>query len=252
MMWLLVIFLLVFAVPLLSSGAPAAWAVEYRLLVANLHEQSYFYYVGRNGAEDRLDRLDVAQDSGRVPPGVFIPDRAIQPLQRPLVGAFESVVARPKETSPGDRQWDEIHWEGPPGGRTVWVISGASTLFQEVTGVGLRAGSGPFRHYYPYRAAALSREQLRALVFPLTLIQAAEGKTGLWSRWLQPRLDLRNGLAVIVGENPNLFYPDPVYVVIENAPEPTTYKLALAWRHRPAARIQQFEGVGDGGGPFQR
>jgi hypothetical protein len=234
------------------AGPAPAWSVEYRLLVANLHDQSYFYYLGWNGAEPRLDRLEAALDAGVVPPGSFIPDRDVQPLPRTLAPAFGSTVVTPKAPSPNGGQWIEVHWEGAPGARTVWVISGSGTHFQEVTGVGLRTASGSLRHYYLYRASGSLRDPLRALLFPLMLIHAAERDTGFWPRWLEPRVDLRDGLAVIVGENPNLAYPDPVYVVIENAVEPTTYKLSLAWRYRPGVRLQQFEGAGGGSDPTSR
>lgn len=234
------------------AGVMPAWAAEYRLLVANLHDRSYFYYLGWNGAEQRLDRLEAALDSGSVPPGAFIPDRDVQPLPRPLAAAFRSDVVTPRVPAPNGGQWIEVRWEGAPGARTVWVISGSGTHFQEVTGVGLRTASGSLRHYFLYRASGSTRERLRALLFPLMLIHAAERDTGFWSRWLEPRVNLRDGLAVIVGENPNLSYPDPVYVVIENAVEPTTYKLSLAWRYRPGVRLQQFEGAGGGSDPTAR
>jgi hypothetical protein len=52
----------------------------------------------------------------------------------------------------------------------------------------------------------------------------------------------------VVGENVNQFFPDQVYLIVQQAAQPTTYKAVLLWRD-PA---YNFEAPQNPANPIQR
>ena len=241
---------------LLAFLAPSpVEAIEYRLRVANVVESGYFHYAEVDGRQPdspfALDRLRTALDRAEVPSGVLV-SRKVLPANAATARSFEAVAVRPAGEVTQEGRWQEIRWEGKPGEKAVWVVQGQGTHLQEVTGVGLVAGTtGQFRHYVPY-GASLSPVPLRATRFPLTLIEFWEGKSGLWQRWLARHVDLGEGVAVIVGENGNLVYADSVFLVIQQGSAAATYTVALAWRDRERTRTNQWEGALGGADPSAR
>jgi hypothetical protein len=146
-----------------------------------------------------------------------------------------------------------VRWEGQPGQRTVWLVRGEGLDRPAVIGVGLPAGAdGPFRHYQPYTVPA-DASPIRVARIGLGVIDWSDGRDDLWRRYLGRSLRVREGLAVVVGENQNLGFADSVFVVIEAGTAPTTYDVAIGWRHRGRGRHNPFtDGAWGGSDPTAR
>lgn len=223
--------LLVLALPL-----PAA-AVEYRLRVANLHEDAFYALLGTTGTRRegpvQNSRLITALDTGEVPAGVLLYDRPLEAAGERVARAFGAVRVRPAVPQDGDEnlRWSEVRWDGKPGEQSVWLISASRTRHTEAWDVALK-GSGPLVRAIP-RLKAPSQAPTKALGMWLGSIQAREGDAALWNQYLSTALDLSDGVAVVVGVNSSSGFADQVYIVVKHAPSLTTYNVVLSWRERP-------------------
>jgi hypothetical protein len=243
---------LVLLTVLLFALAPAAEAVEYRLRVVSLLEEAFARFVEPGGLlsneNDRLDGLEAALDGGRMPAGAVLYDRRPQPVIGTPARAFGAVPAglKPGPASVDGRVWAEVAWEGTPGERTAWVIQGSSIHYGELRRVGLK-GRGPLRHVLP-SGAPLAGGRLRVMTTGVEFLDFWTDRPDFWSVWLEPRLDLRDAIAGVVGRSLRRVSTDRVYLVVEHPDGPATYTAILGWReyrHQPL-------NTGDGGGQQQR
>jgi hypothetical protein len=62
------------------------------------------------------------------------------------------------------------------------------------------------------------------------LLWSYEQRGLIWDRYVSRSVDLAEGLGAVVGENFNQAFPDQVYLIVQHAAEPTTYKAVLLWR----------------------
>jgi hypothetical protein len=220
----------------LAVAAPAH-AVEYRLEVANLWETALYPFAKpgelRDGASGPgLEQLEASLDQGSMPHAVLLQDRTLRWSSEGVARAYGTVrvLAEIKPAGEG-RRWDEVRWEGKPGERSVWmVLPSGSGRPQQLYRVLLK-GEGPMRQFMPYVPARGSRSA--AVKYPLSFLWSYEERGLIWDRYLRQSLDLSEGLGAVVGENYNQSFPDQVYLIVQQAAEPTTYRAVLLWRDPP-------------------
>ncbi|MGH7366032.1 MAG: hypothetical protein ACREK9_06435 [Candidatus Rokuibacteriota bacterium] len=243
----------VFAVlALLLGGLPGpAWAVEYRLQVANLYHDSFAHYfdgpIGTGSGELRLSRMEKALDDGRIDRGALLSDRTFHYGWDAAARSFDAVKVitevRPIERP---RRWDEAVWDGKPGERSVWVIMPKTSNYRDVTHAALR-GAGPdagLRYYVPYKVS-INAAPAAVVGYPLSFLRFYEGHDALWRRYLSKALNLSMGIAAVVGVNDNESLADWVYVVVEHPERPTTFKVVLGWDRRRGGDHSNLEGARD-------
>jgi hypothetical protein len=217
----------------LVAAGPAR-AVEYKLEVVNLWETALAAYAKpgelRDGASGPgLDRLEVALDAGTMPGGVVLGDRTLRWASVTVSRAYgtERVLAEIRPGGAGEGRWDEVRWEGKAGERSVWVVAPSGLgRPQRLSRVVLK-GDGPARQFMPYVPVGGSRNA--AVKYPLNFLWFHEERGGLWDRYVARSLDLGEGLGAVVGENDNQSLPDHVYVIVQQAARPTTYRAVLFW-----------------------
>lgn len=217
-----------------------AWAIEYRLQVANLYREAFSHYldgpIETGSGELVMSRMEKALDDGTIARGALLSDRTFRYGWDALAESFEAVKTI-TEVNPleNPRRWDEAVWDGKPGERSVWVIAPSSRHFEEVDQVAVKdAGPGAaLRYYVPYRVALIGRPQT-VIGYPLSFLRFYEGRGDLWRRYLSKAVDLGKGIAVVVGINDNSTFPDWVYVVVDQPPSPTTFKVVIGWQRREA------------------
>ncbi len=93
-------------------------------------------------------------------------------------------------------------------------------------------GPGPVRHFTPY--APSNGRKVIAVRYPLEFLWFYEERGGLWDRYLAQSLDLSQGVGIVAGSNSNPTFPDQVSIVVNQAEQPTTYKVVLVWREPPS------------------
>jgi hypothetical protein len=233
-------------------AAPPASAVEYRLQVASLRETALYPFVKsaelRDGASGPgLEQLEASLDQGTMPHAVILRDRTLRWSSEAVARAYGTVRVLAEIKPAGDGQrWDEVRWEGKPGERSVWmVMPSGSGRPQQLYRVLLK-GDGPVRQFMPYVPVGGSRSA--AVKYPLSFLWSYEERGLIWDRYLRHSLDLGEGLGAVVGENFNQSFPDQVYLIVQQAAQPTTYKAVLLWRD-PA---YNFEAPRSPGHPIPR
>lgn len=226
-----------------SRGAPA----EYRLRVASILEEAVVallrpgeLWSGASGSG--LDSAVASIDQGAMAPGALLYDRPFEAAGERLARVYDATAVRTDVLRPGlDRsQWYEARWQGPPGGRTVWVIDGARTHAQQLDRVILRGNSGVARQYLVYPVPGRGAP-LRALKLPLNFLQAEEERATVWPKYLSRALDLGDGLGVVVGYRNDAFM-DRVYLVVDQGAQPSAYTALLVWKPREAQDLLSKQG----------
>ena len=226
-----------------------AGAVEYRLQVVSLYEDSFVSYLDAGRAVSPLGRLETALDRQQVPKGTILYDRWVEPADPSLARAFGAAPVKAEPIPDRESFLPEFRWQGEPGTRSVWVVKPRSFHFHELGQLGLK-GAGPLLHVLP-SAAAIKVERSKAVGFPVNLIDHSNGGSDLWNKWLSQYLDLSDGIAAVVGVEATPPHPDRVYLLIEHGSEPGSFKVVLGWRKKRGVEENMFLLGGDMGGVVQ-
>jgi len=225
---------IVWLVALLLLPAPAH-AVEYTLEVSDLIDSAFSYFVrgavGRGEGELALPELARALDQRTLSRGALLYDRDIYPARDGVAGSYGAVPVRPTAYSASEETgfWKTVRWEGKPGERVVWALIPATMQWREVRELALSDRSGELRYYIPY-GVTLSPKPSRAVAYPLETLRSGEGGGRLWDKYLSRAVDLSEGLAAVVGTGG--IYGDWVYLLVEDPPEPTTFRAVIGWTYR--------------------
>jgi hypothetical protein len=243
---------LVLGVVALATVTDPASAVEHRLQVVSVYEESFVSVLkpgelndGRSGPG--LTELMARLDRGEFPSGAMLYDRHVVPAPEDVARAYGATPIRTDVRFGGRRGelWDEARWDGPPGALTVWIVTPSSRQPQEVRRLALK-GSGELRQFQPYRVSFVAR-RLDAASVPLSFLRRQEDRGPAAGKLLARVVKLDHGIAALVALNDDVVYPDRVYLIVRQRPEPTTYKAVLAWRKREGD--QELPNGGDANPP---
>jgi hypothetical protein len=223
----------------LFVAVPHAQGVDYRLLVVNMWDSGFNAFVKPGELADGasgpgLEELMASLDRRDVPRGPLLTDRTFRWASETVARAYGAVrvLAEIKPGGEGRPRLDEVHWDGKPGERSVWVVepSGPGRP-QQLYHVVLKA-TGPARHFLPY--APTNSQRLVTVRYPLEFLWFHEERGDLWEKYLSTSVDLSNRIAVVAGANSNPLFPDVARVLVNQAEQPMTYKAVLIWRQAPA------------------
>src|SRR2546428_767333 len=78
--------------------------------------------------------------------------------------------------------------------------------------------------------AAPSPTPARVVAYPLAVLRQSENGSPPWATGLARAVDVRSGLAAVVGVNH--LGGDWVYLIIDQPAEPTTFKAVVGWARR--------------------
>jgi hypothetical protein len=247
------LFALALVTVVLAAPTPAR-AVEYTLEVADLIDSAFRYFVkgpvGRGEGELAMPELARALDQRNLSRGALLYDRDIYPAGDGVAGSYGAVPIRPTAYSSSEEKgfWKTVRWEGKPGERVVWVLIPATMHWREVRELALAGPSGELRYYIPYEVT-LSPKLSRAVAYSLATLRSGEGGSLLWERYLSRAVDLSEGLAAVVGRGG--INGDWVYLLVEDPPEPTTFRAIIGWTYRGSGDGIQA-GTGGAGGAKPR
>ena len=231
----------------LLALAPGALAIEYRLQVVSVYEESFAALLRRGeftyGASGPgLDRLEASLDRDEFPSGAILYDRPVHALSTDVARTYGAVPVRAELSEGITRLWREFRWDGRPGEQTVWRVAPSGLRIAELDRVALR-GQGPLRQFLPFTAAR-NGHRGEALRVPLDFLLAQEARGTTWPAYLSRVLEISEGIAAVVGVNASPSFPDHVYLILRHAPEPATYKAILGWRPRDGAHLNDLEAPG--------
>ncbi len=230
------------------AASSSAFAVEYRLKVASIFDESLTSFLAYGELDDGatgpgLQRLEARLDQGTVGRGVMVTHRPLSSVPDSIARAWGG-IAVPAQIARGGvvSFWDEVRWDGRPGERSIWIVKPVGRQRpQAVKHVVLR-GKTPLTLYRPY-AVSCGRTRVPVMDMPMPLMDFQESRGDLWDKYIAKSLDMRHGLGAVVGVNAQGVLADLVYIIVEQGPTPTTFEVVLTWHDR------DVEAPG-GGGPI--
>jgi hypothetical protein len=222
------------------TPAPPDGLVEYRLRVLNVRDEAFTAFLGLADAAQGetgagVLRFVSAADAGQVRGGVLY-DRHPAPLSEAAARAWGATPApsRIKLLDGRSDAWDEVRWYGRPGERSVWRIASRNRRPQAVRRVAITERDG-LAHYRPLGGALFARERAMVTTVSLAYLRHAQANAHA-ADYVARYLDVRRGLAVVVGANEDQVFADEAYVVVTHPSGPATYEAVLAWVARGGER----------------
>jgi hypothetical protein len=222
---------MVAAVLMLSCSA---WAVEYRLQVANLDYLVVSAYTDRpqpgQTGEGSLARLERRLDTMEFSANTVIPGRDVLLLQDPIYGGKipdrVSVLPTTREQA-----WTTFVWDGDPGDTMAFVVKSDMVAWQEAWFIGANP-EGTLRRLSLGNPSLFGGLSYEVPQVPYNFLANAAAQ-GTFPRWMAQNAKSLNGMSIAIGQGHDRFYtPDRVYIVLKLAAEPRTYKVVIGWRDR--------------------
>jgi hypothetical protein len=203
-----------------------AWAVEYRLEVANIDDLTFSSYEQNGGT---MAVLEARLDQQQFPPAAVLPGREVQLLEGPAYGG--KVPARISPL-PATRQqdWTTYVFDANPGDTVAFVVKTDMVAWQEVYDVAANDG-GPLRRLSIGNPALIGHSEREVPEVSQDFLANAVDR-GTFPQWVAQNAKAVDGLSVVVGQGDNLIYNrDRVYLLLKLPPEPHTFKVVIGWRN---------------------
>ena len=210
-----------------------AWAVEYRLQVANLDYLTVSAYTDRpqpgQPGEGSLVRLETRLDTMEFSANAVIPGRDVLLLQDPAYGVKipdrVSVLPTTKEQA-----WTTFVWDANPGDTVGFMIKSDMPAWQEAWFMGANP-EGTLRRLALGNPSLFGGRSYEVPQVSYDFLANAIDE-GSFPSWMAQNAKSLNGMSIAIGQGRNRFlYPDRVYVMLTLAAEPRTYKVVIGWRH---------------------
>jgi hypothetical protein len=226
----------------------SAWAMEYRLQVANLDYLTVSAYTDRpqpgQPGEGSLVRLQTRLDTMEFPATAVIPGRDMLLLEDPAYGGRVpdrvSVLPTTREQA-----WTTFVFEANPGDTVAFVVKTYMVAWQQIWMLGanpegtlrrLSLGNPSLFGGRSYEVPQVSNDFL-----------ANAAQQGTFPKWVAQNAPSLNGMSLINGQGRNRFYDaDRLYVVLKLTAEPRTYQVVIGWRDhsdRGTGSRERFSGV---------
>jgi hypothetical protein len=179
-----------------------AWAVEYRLQVANIDDRSFASYAGKAGSWTRekepLGRLDARLDQERFSPAAILPGHYVALLEDPAYGGMTPTRVSLLPAT-GHQDWSTYVFDAKPGATVAFVVRTDMDAWPEVSEA--------------FLATAVDR--------------------GTFPQWAAQHAKAVDGVSFVVGQGDNPQYdPDRVYIVLKLPPQPHTFQAVIGWQDR--------------------
>jgi hypothetical protein len=217
----------------LALETPAG-AVEYRLKVASIFDQSMTSFLSPGESNDGatgpgFQRLGAFLDQGSGDRGMNVTHRPLNAVPDSIARAWGGVTIRAQIARGGVvSYWDEVRWDGRPGERSIWIVKPNGRESPQAVNHVVLKGTTPLTLYQPYTAACgTTRIPVMQLGIPLIAFQESRGD--VWDKYVAKSLNLSHGIGAVVGVNNNAVLANLVYIIVEQGPTPTTFEVVITW-----------------------
>jgi hypothetical protein len=225
-----------------------AWAVEYRLQVANLDFLTVSAYTDRpqpgQPGEGSLRRLETRLDTMEFPASAVIPGRDILPLEDPRYGGKipDRLSILPTTR---DQAWTTLIWDANPGDTMTFVVKTDMVAWQQVWNLGANP-EGTLRRLSMGGPSLFGGRSYEVPEVSYDFLANAIDQ-GTFPSWMAQNAKSLNGMSIVIGQGRSrIYYPDRVYIVLKLPAEPHTYKVVLGWRDysdRGTGNREKFTGL---------
>jgi len=211
-----------------------AWAVEYRLEVANLDFLVVSAYTdprqpGQPGWGSMV-RLQTQLDTMEFPANVVIPGRDIYLLEDPAYGGMIPARVAVLPTT-RERAATTFVFDANPGDTVAFVVRTYMVGWQQIWLLGANP-EGTLRQLALGNPSLFGGRSYEVPQVSYDFLANAVEK-GTFPKWMAQNVPSLNGMYLINGQGRDQFYdPDRLYVVLKLAAEPRTYQVVIGWRDR--------------------
>jgi hypothetical protein len=219
---------------LLWLTALPAWAVQYRLQVANIDERLFASYEGKPSSwtsmKEPMGDLEARLDQQKLSTAAILPGHHVELLEDPAYGGTTpSRVSLLPAT--GHQDWTTYVFDANPGDTVAFVVRTDMFAWQQVEDVAADA-NGTLRRLSiggPGIFGNSSREVPQVTQEFLT--NAVD--RGTFPQWVAQHAKAVDGMSFVVGQGNNPQYdPDRVYILLKLPPEPHTFQTVIGWQDR--------------------
>jgi hypothetical protein len=219
---------------LLWLTALPAWAVQYRLQVANIDERLFASYEGKPSSwtsmKEPMGDLEARLDQQKLSTAAILPGHHVELLADPAYGGTTpSRVSLLPAT--GHQDWTTYVFDANPGDTVAFVVRTDMFAWQQVEDVAADA-NGTLRRLSiggPGIFGNSSREVPQ--VTQEFLANAVD--RGTFPQWVAQHAKAVDGMSFVVGQGNNPQYdPDRVYILLKLPPEPHTFQTVIGWQDR--------------------
>jgi hypothetical protein len=219
---------------LLWLTALPAWAMEYRLEVANITDRTFSSYEGKATSfwsqKEPMGRLEARLDDNRFSRATILPGHHVELLEDPAYGG-----TTPTRVSllPATRHqdWSTYVFDANPGDTVAFVVRTNMVAWQEVMDVAaddngtlrrLSIGGPGFFGNSSREVPEVAQEFLANAV-----------DRGTFPQWVGQHAKAVDGMSFVVGQGVNPQYdPDQVYIVLKLPAQPHTFQTVIGWQDR--------------------
>ena len=231
---------------LLWLTALPAWAMEYRLQVANIADRTFSSYEGKGTSlwsqKEPMGHLEARLDDNQFSRAAILPGHHVELLEDPAYGG-----TTPTKVSllPATRyqDWSTYVFDANPGDTVAFVVRTDMAAWQKVWDVAADA-NGTLRRLSiggPGIFGNSSREVPQ--VAQEFLANAVD--RGTFPQYVAQHAKAIDGMSLLVGQGDNPRYdPDRVYIVLKLPAQPHTFQTVIGWKDR-GNLMNQDEGAGD-------
>ena len=215
---------------LLWLTALPAWAVEYRLQVANIDDDTFASYEGKAPSfwsmKEPMGRLEARLDDNQFSRNAILPGHHAELVEDPAYGGITPTkVSRLPATRHQD--WSTYVFDANPGDTVVFVVRPDMYAWEQAEDVASDV-KGTFRRLSIGGPGFFGGSREVPQVAQDFLAEAAE--RGTFAQWVAQHAKAVDGMSFVVGQGDDPRYdPDRVYIVLKLPPEPHTFQVVIGW-----------------------
>jgi hypothetical protein len=219
---------------LLWLMALPAWAMEYRLQVANIDDRLFSSYEG-NGTSWRsqnepMGRLEARLDQQKLSPAAILPGHHVELLEDP---AYGGIAPTRVSLLPATRHqdWTTYVFDANPEDTVAFVVRTDVYGWQEVMDVAANP-DGSFRRLSIGGSGIFGSSSREVPQVSQDFLANAVDR-GTFPQWVAQHAKAVDGMSFVVGQGDNPYNgPDRVYIVLMLPPQPHTFQTVIGWQDR--------------------
>jgi hypothetical protein len=217
---------------LLWLTALPAWAVEYRLQVANIDDRTFSSYEGKapslTSMKEPMGRLEARLDQNKFSRAAILPGHHVDLLEDPAYGG-----TTPTKVSllPATRyqDWSTYVFDAKPGDTVAFVVRTDTYAWQQVWDVAANS-DGTFRRLSIGGPGIFGNSSREVPQVSEDFLATAVDR-GTFPQYVAQHAKAVDGMSFVVGQGDNPSNdPDRVYIVLKLPPQPHTFQTVIGWK----------------------
>jgi hypothetical protein len=228
---------------LLWLTALPAWAVEYRLQVANIDDETFSSYEGKAPSfwsmKEPMGRLEARLDDNQFSRADILPGHHVELLEDP---AYGSTTPTNVSLLPATRHqdWSTVVFDANPGDTVAFVVRTDLVGWKQAVDVAAD-DHGTLRRLSIGGPGIFGGSREVPQVSQDFLAEAVD--RGTFPQWVAQHAKAVDGMSFVVGQGENTqAYSDRVYITLKLPPQPHTFQAVIGWQDSQGGRMTPGSG----------